>query len=128
MLLDAKLQFVICTSRIVEAELFYSDILGLRLRTKSDGALLYVVGGGELRVSPVPTMTASEHTLLGFVVEDVDRVIAQLGARGVAFERFDRFPHEENGAFVTPDGARVAWFRDPDGNLLSVFEEAANEE
>ena len=122
MLSNSKLQSIVWTSRIAEAETFYRDILGLKLRTKSDGALVFGVGGGDLRVSPVPSTARSAHTVLGFSVDDVDSVIALLGARDVVFERFDGFPHDENGAVMTPDGARVAWFRDPDGNLLSVVQ------
>ena len=122
MLANSKLQSIICTSRMTEAETFYRRVLGLRLRARSDGALVFDVGGADLRVSPVPSTRPSEHTVLGFAVDDVDRAIALLNARNVSFERFDRFPHEENGALTTPDGARVAWFRDPDGNLLSIVQ------
>lgn len=122
MLTHSKLQSIIWTSKIAEAETFYRDVLGLTLRSKSDGALVFDVGGGDLRVAPVPSTSASEHTVLGFAVGDVDRVIAWLRARGVVFQRFDGFRHDENGAVISPDGARVAWFRDPDGNLLSVVQ------
>jgi catechol 2,3-dioxygenase-like lactoylglutathione lyase family enzyme len=122
MLSDAKLQTIILSSRIAEAEIFYRDTLGLSLREKSDGALVFDVGGGDLRVSPVPATAPSEHTVAGFSVDDVDRTLSQLRERGIAFERFDGFAHEENGTITSPDGARVAWFRDPDGNLLSVVQ------
>ena len=122
MLSDAKLQTLILTSRIDVAERFYVDKLGLPLRKISDGALVFDVGGGELRVSPVPSTRPSEHTVAGFSVDDVDAVVRELSHRGVAFERFEGFPHEENDVMATPDGARVAWFRDPDGNLLSVVQ------
>ena len=124
MLSKAKLQSIIWTSRIAEAEAFYRDVLGLFLRTRSDGASIFDVGGGDLRVSPVPSTVPSEHTVLGFSVPNVDSAILFLRARGVVFERFDKFSPDENGAVLTPDGARVAWFRDPDGNLLSVVQYA----
>lgn len=120
MFADSKLQSIIWTSRIADAGAFYRDLLGLSLRTRSDGALVFDVGGGVLRVAPVPATEPSEHTVLGFEVTDVDGAIAWLTARGITMERFDGFPHEENGAVISPDGARVAWFRDPDGNILSV--------
>lgn len=120
MLANARLQSLVLTSRIGDAEAFYRDTLGLSLRTKSDEALVFDVGGGVLRVAPVPSTTPSEHTVIGFAVADVDGTIAWLAARGIAMERFDGWAHEKNGAVVSPDGARVAWFRDPDGNLLSV--------
>ena len=122
MLTHSKLQSIIWTSRIAEAETFYRDVLGLNLRTRSDGALVFDVGGGDLRVAPVPSTVPSEHTVMGFAVGDVDSVIAALSSRGVIFERFAGFPHAENGTVISPDGARVAWFRDPDGNILSVVQ------
>ena len=122
MLSQSKLQSIIWTSRIDQAEMFYREVLGLSLQTKSDGALVFDVGGGDLRVSPVPSTVPSEHTVLGFSVSDVDSVVELLNAREVVFERFDGFPHDEKGILTTPDGSRVAWFRDPDGNLLSVVE------
>ncbi|MBN4053563.1 hypothetical protein JYT97_01605, partial [Haliea sp. AH-315-K21] len=71
-------------------------------------------------VSPVPSTTPSEHTVLGFSVSDVDNIVSLLAGHGIATERFEKFPHADNGTLTTPDGARVAWIRDPDGNLLSI--------
>jgi len=122
MLSNSKLQSIIWTSRIAEAEVFYRDVLGLSLRGKSDGALVFDVGGGDLRVSPIPSTVPGEHTVLGFSVTDIESAIAFLTARGVVLERFPGFPHEANGVVMTPDRARVAWFRDPDGNILSVVQ------
>ena len=122
MLAQSKLQSIIWTSRIAEAETFYREVLGLRLRTKSDGALVFDVGGSDLRVSPVPATARGEHTVMGFAVPDLDGTMAGLRSRGLVFERFPGFAHDENGAVITPDGARVAWFRDPDGNILSVVQ------
>ena len=107
------------------AAAFYRDVLGLTLRMKSDGALVFDVGGSDLRVAPIPSTTRGEHTVMGFAVDDVDTVIASLRARGVVFERFPGFPHAENGTVISPDGAKVAWFRDPDGNILSVVQFSA---
>jgi catechol 2,3-dioxygenase-like lactoylglutathione lyase family enzyme len=121
-LTDSKLQSIIWTSRIAEAETFYRDVLGLTLRARSDGALVFDVGGGDLRVAPVPATAPSEHTVMGFAVQDVDAAIASLSSRGVVFERFAGLPHAANGTVISPDGAKVAWFRDPDGNILSVVQ------
>lgn len=126
MLVNSRIQSIIWTSRISEAEKFYRDVLGLCLRTWSDGAMVFRVGYSDLRVAPVPSTKPSEHTVLGFAVDNVDATIAWLLDRNVAIERFEHFPHEDNGAFTTPDGARVAWFRDPDGNLISVVEEQSH--
>jgi len=124
MLADAKLQTIIWTSDIDKAEQFYTHILGLPFTGISHGALEYSVNGGDLRVSPVPHTDPSPHTVLGFSVTDISTVVNQLNLRGVEIERFVNFPHGENGILKLPGGDQVAWFRDPDGNLLSVVEYA----
>ena len=122
MLSNSKLQSIIWTSRLDEAERFYCNLLGLVMKHKSDGALVLDVSGSDLRICPVPSTTPTEHTVLGFSVPDVDSVITMLTDRGIVLERFKAFPHEPNGTLTAPDGSRVAWFRDPDGNLLSVVQ------
>ena len=122
MLVYAKLQSIIWTSRIDAAEAFYRGVLGLSLRGKSDGALVFDVGGGDLRVSPVPSTVPSAHTVLGFSVQNLEAEMSELRGRGLTFERFPGLPHHENGVLITPDRSRVAWFRDPDGNILSVVQ------
>lgn len=125
MLEESRLQTIICTTRLAEAKAFYGELLGFRLKGQSDGALVFDVGGGDLRLSPVPSLTPPEHTVVGFAVTDLEPTVAAMTARGIAFERFDGMPlgpHAGNGIITTPDGSRVAWFRDPDGNLLSVVQ------
>lgn len=122
MLSTSRLQSIIWTSRIDEARAFYEGVLGLGLKAICDGALVFDVGGSDLRVSPVPATQPSQHTVMGFAVPDVDGAVAALGKRGVVFERFAGMEHDLNGVVVTPGGARVAWFRDPDGNILSVVQ------
>jgi len=122
MLSRSRLQTIICTSRPKEAERFYSEVLGLSLKGRSLGALVYDVQGSALRVSPVPSSRPSEHTVVGFAVSDLRDVMAALGQRGVAWERFPNFPQDAEGVLRAPDGSQVAWFRDPDGNLLSIVQ------
>jgi catechol 2,3-dioxygenase-like lactoylglutathione lyase family enzyme len=124
MLATSRLQSIVWTSRMAEAERFYSGVLGLTLKGKSHGALVYDVDGGDLRVSPVPTTQPSAHTVLGFAVSDVRATAEALTARGVGLERIAGLSHDSAGILTTPDGAKVAWFRDPDGNLLSVVQYA----
>jgi catechol 2,3-dioxygenase-like lactoylglutathione lyase family enzyme len=120
MLADATLQTIIWTADTGAAARFYGDILGLTQLRTSHGALVYAVGAGELRVSPVPSTTPSPHTVLGFEVADVRAVARALKARGIEPERHPGFAHDADGVWRAPDGAQVVWFRDPDGNLLSA--------
>ncbi|HEY2463260.1 MAG TPA: VOC family protein [Steroidobacteraceae bacterium] len=124
MLASATLQTIVWTSRIAEAEQFYTGVLGLTLNGKSYGALVYDVGGSELRVSPVPATQPSVHTVLGFAVPNLRAIAELLMQRGVLFEHIAGLTHDSMGIVTTPDGAKVAWFRDPDGNLLSVVQYA----
>jgi len=119
-LAGAKLQTLVWSADIERSRAFYSDVLGLPLIEQSHGALVYSVGEGTLRVSPVPATKPSEHTVLGFEVGDVQEVAAGLAAKGVKFERFPGFTHNANGVWTAPDRTAVAWFRDPDGNLISI--------
>jgi catechol 2,3-dioxygenase-like lactoylglutathione lyase family enzyme len=124
MLASSKLQTIVWTSRMVEAEQFYGRLLGLPLKGKSHGALVYDVGGGDLRVSPVPSTQPTAHTVVGFSVADIAATLTMLIQRGVSLERMAGLPQDSTGILTTPEGAKVAWFRDPDGNLLSVVQYA----
>lgn len=123
MLAAARLQTLVWTSRLEDATRFYSDVLELPYRGRVHGASVYEVGGGGvLRVAPVPSTAPTEHTVAGFAVLDVYAVVARLKARGVVFERIAGIPLDQHDVFKLPDGTKVAWFRDPDGNLLSVVQ------
>ena len=120
MLTSARLQTIVWTCDTERAGAFYGGVLGLTQTGTSHGALVYAVSGGELRVSPVPSTQPSEHTVLGFAVDDVGAVAEALAAKGVATERFEGFSHDALGIWTAPDATQVLWFRDPDGNLLSA--------
>ena len=124
MLTSSKLQSIIWTSRLPEAEQFYSNLLGLTLKGRSHGALVYDVNGGDLRVSPIPCTEPTAHTVLGFAVADLSATMEALSGRGLEWQRFPGMPHDPSGVLQTPEGAKVAWFRDPDGNLLSIVQYA----
>ena len=124
MLASSRLQTIVWTSRISAAEKFYSEVLGLPLKGKSHGALIYDVGGSDLRVSPVPETQPSAHTVLGFAVPNLRATVELLKERGVNLERIAGISHDSTGILTTPEGAKVAWFRDPDGNLLSAVQYA----
>ena len=122
MLANSRLQTIICTTRLEFAEPFYRNTLGLPLKSESDGSLVFDVNGSDLRLSPVPTASPSQHTVIGFSVSDIFAVIKDLRNKGITFERFNGFNHDEDGIVTTPTGSRVIWLRDPDGNLLSVVQ------
>jgi len=124
MLASSRLQTIICTARLAEAERFYGEVLGLRVQRRSHGGVIYDVGGSDLLVMPVPSFEPSAHTVVGFAVADLDKVTAALAARNVQWMRIPQLTHDQAGVVMTPWGARVLWFRDPDGNVLSVVQYA----
>src|SRR6476469_1032539 len=108
------------TTDAVRAARFYGETLGLRIRSEDDFALVLDANGVELRLQKVPALTPSGITALGWQVRDLDAVLDALTSRGVATERYPWLTQDARGAWQSPAGARVAWFKDPDGNLLSV--------
>ena len=99
---------------------FYEEILGLYLVDDTPFALVFDAFGTMLRVTPVGEFTPFPFTIAGFDVPDIDATVASLAAAGVVFSRFDFMEQDELGIWSAPGGARVAWFRDPDGNTLSL--------
>ena len=112
---------IICTRDRARAASFYQDTLGLELAFEDKLAVVFRCGGITLRVSMVPDFTPHEHTILGFRVPDVEAAVEALREKGVAFNVYEGFPQDELGIARLSGGAiRVAWFKDPDGNVLSV--------
>jgi catechol 2,3-dioxygenase-like lactoylglutathione lyase family enzyme len=120
MLANADPMAFIATAAPDAARRFYSDTLGLRLVADDDFALVYDLHGTTLRVQKVREIAPAPYTALGWKVADIAATVAALAARGVRFERYERLEQDAAGVWKTPAGARVAWFKDPDGNLLSL--------
>lgn len=120
MLQTSSLIAFAATSRVAEAAFFYHDVLGLRLVEDSPFALVFSANGTQLRIQKMPTHTAAAHTVLGWRVDDIAATVDGLTTRGVRFEHYEQLPQDSHGIWKTPDGAQVAWFKDPDGNLLSL--------
>lgn len=104
------------------ARSFYQDTLRLPLMHEDTFALVFDAGGTPLRVTRAPSFRPLPFTVVGWEVDDIEKTVRVLSAAGVVFERFDALEQDEMGIWVGPDDIRVAWFRDPDGNTLSVSE------
>jgi len=110
------------TREAEKARAFYVDLLGLRF-VKDDGfALVLDANGIMVRVAKAPEFKPAPFTILGWQVSDIEKVVAELAGKGVHFERFGFFEQDKLGIWTAPTGDRVAWFKDPDGNTLSVSE------
>jgi predicted enzyme related to lactoylglutathione lyase len=102
------------------AKKFYKDILDLSLVEDTPFALVFDANGTMLRVQKVQEHSPARHTVLGWEVADIATTIREMTKKGVCFERFDGLPQDALGAWTTPDGSKVAWFKDTDGNILSL--------
>lgn len=117
----AKPAIVICTRDRARATAFYRDTLGLTVAYEDSFAAVLNIGGVTLRISIVADFTPHEHTILGFNVPEVAATVKALREKGVIFNIYPGFPQDELGILTLPGGTvRVAWFKDPDGNVLSV--------
>jgi len=125
MLGSEKLIGFVATAAPGESRDFYENRLGLRLLEDSPFALVFIAGSTTIRVQKVQSVVLSGYTALGWQVSDIARTVDELAARGVEFQRYEGMDQDEAGIWRTPDGSQVAWFRDPDGNTLSITQMVA---
>ncbi|MGA7524909.1 MAG: VOC family protein [Acidobacteriaceae bacterium] len=105
------------------AKSFYGETLGLRLVSEEPPfALVFDANGIMLRLGMGKELPPASGTVLGWQVSQIDAVVRDLESAGVRFERYDFLKQDSSGIWTSPTGARVAWFKDPDGNTLSVSE------
>ncbi|MEU4091094.1 VOC family protein [Streptomyces sp. NPDC026673] len=107
-----------------KAREFYGDVLGLDVSEEHPGLLtLTLAGGTRVLVYAKPHHTPATFTLLNFPVDDIDRAVDELAARGVAFEHYPGLDQDGKGISRAGGGPAIAWFTDPAGNVLSVLQE-----
>jgi catechol 2,3-dioxygenase-like lactoylglutathione lyase family enzyme len=120
-LAGSKLCGFIATRDRVRAKAFYQDVLGLTLVSDDQFAVVFELNGNQVRVTPVQDYTPVPFTVLGWEVSDIEVVVDRLTKSGVHFEKYDFLKQDARGVWTVPGGgAQVAWFKDPDGNVLSV--------
>ncbi len=122
MLNSQNVMAFVATSNPDRAKAFYGDTLGLRLVADEPWALVFDANGTMLRVQKVQELTAAPYTVLGWRVSNLAEPLRALSAKGVALERFGFLEQDKEGVWQAPNGDRVAWFKDPDGNVLSLAE------
>jgi catechol 2,3-dioxygenase-like lactoylglutathione lyase family enzyme len=108
------------TTDTARARVFFANTLGLRVVREDAFALVLEANGTTVRVARVDAFSPAPFTVLGWTVDDIDGVVAGLRQAGVAVLRFDGMDQDDLGIWTAPGGGRVAWFKDPDGNVLSV--------
>jgi len=112
----------IATTNADNARHFYEQVLGLECLSEDPYALVFKVGDTTLRIQKVELSPHVQHTVLGWQVTNIKKQVKRLTENGVQFERFSQLPQDEAGIWSSPNGALVAWFKDPDGNRLSLTE------
>ena len=122
MLTSNKLVAFAATRDPKRAKAFYRDTLGLRLVSEDPFALVFDVNGIMLRVTSVGEFTPQPFTVLGWETPDIAADIKKLVKAGVVFERYKGMKQDTLGVWIAPRGGKIAWFKDPDGNTLSLTE------
>jgi catechol 2,3-dioxygenase-like lactoylglutathione lyase family enzyme len=122
MLSDRPVIAFLATADIDRARAFLSDIVGLREVENTPFAAVFDAGGTMLRLTPVEGWAPLPHTVLGWRVDDIAAEVAALRGRGVSFNRYEGLDQDDAGIWTAPGGDRVVWFRDADGNVLSLTE------
>jgi len=120
-LADAKLMAFVVTTDAARARSFYEGTLGLTLKGEDDFAVSLDANGITIRLTKMKEWKPNPHTVVGWEVPDVHAAVRALRHRGVTFEMYPFLKQDDDGVWASPDGtAKVAWFKDPDGNVLSL--------
>jgi catechol 2,3-dioxygenase-like lactoylglutathione lyase family enzyme len=122
MLNTARIIAFAATASATKSRAFYEGVLGLTCIQEDEFAIVYDAEGVELRIQKVRPFIAHLHTQLGWSVASIDTVVKRLSEKGVVFEKYAALDQDRNCIWTAPSGARIAWFKDPDGNLLSLTE------
>ena len=103
---------------------FYEDVLGLKAVREDPGGILYEAGDSAVLLYPTEFAGTAKHTIGGFLVNDIEATIGDLRAKGVTFEDFDMPGLKTEGGVATLGEDKVAWFKDPEGNILAINQTA----
>jgi catechol 2,3-dioxygenase-like lactoylglutathione lyase family enzyme len=120
MLESSDLVAFVATTDLDRTRVFYGEVVGLPVIEESPFACVFDANGTQLRVTPVDEIRTAPYTVLGCVVDDIVAAVKALGATGVTFERFAGMDQDDIAVWASPSGARVVWFTDTDGNVLSL--------
>jgi catechol 2,3-dioxygenase-like lactoylglutathione lyase family enzyme len=120
MLASAKIVGFLVTKDYDQARAFFESKLGFQFVSVDQYALVMRAGGTSIRISRNPNFSPAQGTVLGWEVQNIEAVVTWLKDRGVTFEKYPFVQDRDLGIWTTPAGDKVAWFKDPDGNVLSV--------
>jgi catechol 2,3-dioxygenase-like lactoylglutathione lyase family enzyme len=123
MLGESKATSGFAVADMERAKEFYEGTLGLKVEvlTEEFGVSALKLSGGDVLMYLSAEMTPASYTMLNFEVDDIDAAVDGLAGRGVSFERYEGFDHDEKGIVRAP-GPQIAWFNDPSGNVIAVMQ------
>ena len=122
MLGDQNIVAFIPTTDFARARAFYEGKLGLEFKYEDGFALVLDANGIMVRIAKVPDFAPARFTVLGWEVNGVGEMVVNLAHKGIEFEHFGLPNQDDSGVWTAPSGDKVAWFKDPDGNILSLSE------
>jgi catechol 2,3-dioxygenase-like lactoylglutathione lyase family enzyme len=120
MLTSSRLIGFLFTKDYDKARAFFEGKLGFQFVSLDQFALVLQAGDNMLRISKIPGFVPAQGTVLGWEVQNIEAAVAWLSERGVTLEKYPFVQDRERGIWTAPSGDKVAWFKDPDGNVLSV--------
>lgn len=125
MLAQAELLAFIPTIDAERSRRFYVETLGLAFIADDPFAITVRTGSTDIRIFRLEAFNPSPHTILGWEVKNIEATVQQFAANGISFERYPFIEQDANGIWSAPDrAAKIAWFKDPDGNVLSLSQHA----
>jgi len=112
----------IATTNSTDSRYFYETVLSLNCVSDDPFALVFDLGNSSLRIQKVESIPEIDYTVLGWEVDNIRKYVDELSSKGIQFEKFSALPQDDLGIWSAPGGAQIAWFKDPDGNTLSLTE------
>jgi len=125
MIVKGKTVAFVPSADLSRAAAFYVGVLGLTQKSQDDFALVVEANGVTIRIAKAEGFSPQPFTILGFDVSDVDATAHALAAKGVAFQHYEGMGQSSSGIWSAPSGSRIAWFKDPDGNVVSIAQHVA---
>jgi catechol 2,3-dioxygenase-like lactoylglutathione lyase family enzyme len=122
MLGQSEIIAFVATRKPEESKRFYGSVLGLKFISDEEHAMVFDANGTMVRIQKAPEVTPPRYTVLGWRVSDIRSIMKELAAKGVQFERYSFLPQDETGVWNPGGKTKICWFKDPDGNTLSLTE------
>jgi catechol 2,3-dioxygenase-like lactoylglutathione lyase family enzyme len=124
MLASQKITAFVAVTDYDQSRAFYEGVLGLKFLSQDDFAMVMDSNGTKIRMAKVPNLQPAQFTVLGWEVSNIEKMVEDLTGKGVRFERYPWLPKDGPPIWTAPGGDKVAWFKDPSGNVLSLAQHA----